>query len=475
MKPRLLKSASAMCVTTICFLTFCVVLTTSAQEQASECLNCHRDRNLNSNEGILNSQLFCYDCHKDPASHEAFRDSKVSLLVKPEYFKKSSHQFIACIQCHTNSARSPHRLSSGVKCLDCHADFFGNPGIHAGHIRVKCEACHTDSPFVQLDIPGNQVHLSHTNDKQLPISLAEHKNTNVTNEEFCARCHNSDNQVGAPTMILPSKSFVCIACHYSPLRIGNPIFLVAIIIAFIGIVGTLAFWFRAGVQSEVSSAHRKLQLGSEVVWSKIFSKEFFSIMNTILFDVILQRRILANGVSRWVIHSLIFYSFFARFALSTFTLILQRVSPGSELAMTLVNRDSPFVASFNDITGVFILIGVAWAMFRRYVTRPEYVLTQEQDTVALIIIGLVTLTGFLVEGVRILIAQIPAHIAFPAFAGYFISKCLSIINIHWQSVFGYLWYLHALLWALFIAYLPFGKLKHIVTTPLSLLLNYKKE
>jgi hypothetical protein len=36
------------------------------------------------------------------------------------------------------------------------------------------------------------------------------------------------------------------------------------------------------------------------------------------------------------------------------------------------------------------------------------------------------------------------------------------------------WYTHALLWALFIAYLPFGKLKHIFTTPLSLLLNYKK-
>jgi nitrate reductase gamma subunit len=276
-------------------------------------------------------------------------------------------------------------------------------------------------------------------------------------------------------MVLPSKSFVCIACHYSPLRMGNPIFLVAVIIAIIGIVGTLAFWFRASVQGEVSSVHRKFQLGSEVVWSKIFSREFFSIMNTIFFDVLLQRRILANGVSRWFIHSLIFYSFFARFALSSFTLLLQKVSPGSELAMMLVNKDSGFVATFNDITGVFILAGVAWAMFRRYVSKPEYVSTEEQDTLALIIIGLVTLTGFIVEGVRILITQIPQQIALSAFAGYLISRILSVVNINWQWAYGYLWYVHAMLWALFIAYLPFGKLKHIFTTPLSLILNYKKE
>ncbi|MCL5124256.1 MAG: respiratory nitrate reductase subunit gamma [Deltaproteobacteria bacterium] len=475
MKQRLLKSALAACVMALCFLAFCMVQFTNADEQISECLNCHRQRNLNANEGILSSQLFCYDCHLNPASHEDFRDAKVSLQVKPEYFQQSSHRFVACIQCHADVARSPHRSLSGVTCLQCHINFLGAPGTHASHIRVRCEACHTDSQFVALDIAGNEVKLSHTNVESLPISLAEHKTTDVAREEFCTKCHASNNQVGAPTMVLPSKSFVCIACHYSPLRMSNPIFLVAIIIAIIGIVGTLAFWFRASVQGEVSSVHRKFQLGSEVVWSKIFSREFFSIMNTIFFDVLLQRRILANGVSRWFIHSLIFYSFFARFALSSFTLLLQKVSPGSELAMMLVNKDSGFVATFNDITGVFILAGVAWAMFRRYVSKPEYVSTEEQDTLALIIIGLVTLTGFIVEGVRILITQIPQQIALSAFAGYLISRILSVVNINWQWAYGYLWYVHAMLWALFIAYLPFGKLKHIFTTPLSLILNYKKE
>ncbi len=382
---------------------------------------------------------------------------------------------MACIQCHADVARSPHRSSSGVTCLQCHINFLGAPGTHASHIRVRCEACHTDSQFVKLDVAQNEIKLSRTNTDSLPISLANHKTTDVTRDEFCTKCHNLNNHVGAPVAVLPSKSFVCMACHYAPLQLGSPIFLIALIVASIGMLGIFAFWFRASVQDETSSVHRKIQLGSELVWSKIFSREIFPILKTVFFDILLQRRILANSVSRWFVHSLIFYSFFARFALSLFTLFLQKVSPGSELAMTLVNKDSGFVATFNDVTGIFILAGVAWAMFRRYVTKPEYLTTQEQDTVALIIIGLITLTGFVLEGVRILITQIPQQIAISAFAGYLLSRLFSIANVNWQLVYGYLWYVHAILWALFIAYLPLGKLKHIFTTPLSLILNYKKE
>jgi nitrate reductase gamma subunit len=475
MKPRLQTSAAAARVIVICFMAFWMVGPSIAQEQSSECLNCHRDRNLNSNEGILSSQTFCYNCHQDPGSRKDFRDAKVSLKVTPEYFLKSSHRFVACIQCHANVAQSPHRSLSGVQCSGCHPKSYGSPGTHAEHQRVRCEACHTDSSFVRLDAAHNVVRLSHTNAKQVPISLAEHKATDITREDFCTRCHVSHNQVGAPTMVLPSKSFVCIACHYSPLRMGSPVFPIAIIIAIIGIVGTLAFWFRASVQGEASSVHRKLQLGSEVVWTKIFSREIFSILKTILFDVLMQRRILANSVSRWFTHSLIYYSFLARFSLSLLTLLLQKISPEDQWTQILVNKDSSFVATFNDLTGVFILVGVVWAMVRRYISKPEYVSTQEQDAIALVLIGCVALSGLILEGIRILVGQIPPHVALSAFAGYCMSRLFSIMNLGWQSIYGYMWYTHALLWALFIAYLPFGKLKHIFTTPLSLVLTYKKD
>ena len=111
---------------------------------------------------------------------------------------------------------------------------------------------------------------------------------------------------------------------------------------------------------------------------------------------------------------------------------------------------------FNDLTGFFILAGVIWAAVRRYITKPDHIVTQEQDTIALVIIGLVTFSGFILEGIRVLIAQIPQQVAVSAFAGYLLSRLFSAVNLDWQTIFGYIWYTHALLWALFIAYLPFG-------------------
>ncbi|HTY22365.1 MAG TPA: respiratory nitrate reductase subunit gamma [Desulfomonilaceae bacterium] len=474
MKLRSQTSAVAVYAIALFVLTLSLVAFARAEEQSSECLNCHRDRNVNSREGILSSQLFCYNCHQDPTSYEGFRAAKAPRQVKPEYFQKSAHKFVACVQCHTDVARSPHRSLSGVQCISCHRENYGSPGTHAEHLRLRCEACHTDSPFVTLDIAKNEVKLSHTNEKLVPITLAEHKVTDVTKQEFCTKCHTPNNLVGAPAMVLPSKSFVCIVCHYSPLKMGNPVFLIAVCIALIGMVATLNFWFKGRVQDEASSVHKKLQLGSEVVWSKIFSKEAFSIVRTVFFDILLQRRVLANGVSRWFIHSLIYYSFLARFSLSFFTLLLQKLSPEGEWTLTLINKDSSFVAMLNDLLGVFILAGVIWAMVRRYITKPDYIVTEEQDTIALVIIGLVTFSGFVLEGIRLLIVQMPQQIAFSAFAGYFLSRLFSAVNLDWQTIYGYNWYVHALLWALFIAYLPFGKLKHIFTTPVTLLLNYKR-
>jgi nitrate reductase gamma subunit len=39
--------------------------------------------------------------------------------------------------------------------------------------------------------------------------------------------------------------------------------------------------------------------------------------------------------------------------------------------------------------------------------------------------------------------------------------------VDWRSAYPYLWYAHAIMGAVFVAYLPFGKLKHIFNVPLT--------
>ena len=110
---------------------------------------------------------------------------------------------------------------------------------------------------------------------------------------------------------------------------------------------------------------------------------------------------------------------------------------------------------------------------QRFILKPPHVASEGRDTIAVVIIGLLVLFGFFVEGARILITRVPSEVAIFSFIGYPTSKLFSLGNWDWPSVYQYLWYGHALLGALFIAYVPYSKMKHALNTPITLVLSYK--
>ena len=96
-----------------------------------------------------------------------------------------------------------------------------------------------------------------------------------------------------------------------------------------------------------------------------------------------------------------------------------------------------------------------------------------QDNIAVGLISLLVIAGFFLEGVRILMTQVPEDVAIYSFLGYGVAGLISFLDLDWREVYPYLWYAHAVLGALFVAYLPFGKMRHIFNTPLTLAMNYK--
>ena len=102
-------------------------------------------------------------------------------------------------------------------------------------------------------------------------------------------------------------------------------------------------------------------------------------------------------------------------------------------------------------------------------------LTEEQDNITLALVGLLTLSGFALEGARILITGLPGDVAGYSFLGYACSKLWALWGLDWQGAFSVLWYTHALIWILFLVYLPFGKLKHVITVPLNLIIRAQKK
>jgi Fe-S oxidoreductase/nitrate reductase gamma subunit len=129
-----------------------------------------------------------------------------------------------------------------------------------------------------------------------------------------------------------------------------------------------------------------------------------------------------------------------------------------------------------DLAGVAILIGVTMAALRRLVFRPKYLETRWDDYYALIILTLVPLVGFTVEGTRILISNPTWAVWSPV--GNLVANIMRSLGMTTETAMNlhsYLFWIHAALGLIFIASIPFTKLRHLVTTPLNVILHPRRK
>lgn len=124
----------------------------------------------------------------------------------------------------------------------------------------------------------------------------------------------------------------------------------------------------------------------------------------------------------------------------------------------------------NDIGGVFVIIGVILAFIRRYVQRPDRLDSTTGDAVALALIFLVVITGFILEGFRIVAAAAPVAWAKWSFLGFAFSKAFAGLAPGTQLAwYQGLWWFHIVLAVGAVVYISlcFSKLTHILVSPLN--------
>jgi nitrate reductase gamma subunit len=137
----------------------------------------------------------------------------------------------------------------------------------------------------------------------------------------------------------------------------------------------------------------------------------------------------------------------------------------------LLDKNYPPIAFTYDFLGLCIIIGTAGAIVRRVQGKAQKAVSGGQDYVVLGLIGGILLTGFWVEGMRILLTALPLSAALPSFIGYPISLLLDLFPVRWDVVYPYGWYVHAILTGALVAYLPFSKMFHILVSPLMVLIK----
>lgn len=198
-----------------------------------------------------------------------------------------------------------------------------------------------------------------------------------------------------------------------------------------GLFGRSRFWMR----------------GKPIDWKPDYLK------NVVQY-VLLQKKVRSSRPKTGApMHLMIFYGFLSLFVATTL-LGLATYSPVNW------HRGGYYLAyemTF-DLLGLLLIVGVVWAMARRWGFRLRQMAHDWRDSAALVLLGLLGFGGYLLEAARMATDPQPFDNSAPI--GYALSKLLPQ-PLSAEAYIG-IWWSHALIFFAFWASLPHLRLKHIV-------------
>jgi nitrate reductase gamma subunit len=394
----------------------------------------------------VHGQLSCPDCHhyihKDKQHPDIQKvNQKISAFFEPEQ----------CTNCH-----DPHYHTNDQNmraCRSCHLPH-DEKIAHDAHLTVACEACHLRTVKPVKDMENNRIiwHKHHT----APDPSEIHNMLATGDDAMCGRCHFKDNDLGVSAKALPAKTIICMPCHTATFSISDVPTILALLVFIVGFINLLLIWF--------SGRPRK---GKKPSGPGLSATRIFKIIGIIFLDLLLQRRLFGISRIRWFIHGLIFYPILLRFMWGLVSLLSSlwfKEWPG---VIIMLDKNHPITALLFDATGVMVVIGVILMMIRSKLDgsgkRPEGL--PPRDWPAYGLLAGIFVAGFVLEGMRIYMTGASGGAEY-AFLGYAISKLFR--NMFLNNIYAYFWYIHAVLTAGFLAYLPFSRMLHVIIAPISM-------
>ncbi|MCX9084382.1 MAG: respiratory nitrate reductase subunit gamma [Candidatus Methanoperedens sp.] len=241
--------------------------------------------------------------------------------------------------------------------------------------------------------------------------------------------------------------------------------IISIILFIVGMYVQLDKWGRAIPEGATKpyGAFGALKM----IISSIFSKGIGHALEVLILDVAFQRRTFRRRKLEWFMHILIFWGWVG-------LLILTMVAAAAEFygPFFVAPYDSSFFIGAwktlelpNEIFGWMLVLGIVIAIARRLFSTGKDVQARNADIDWILIIGLlvVVITGFYAQTIReadnIQRAEISDYMKDNP--GFF-----NNITVMFHEVFTLLFC---------VAYLPFSKYFHMITAPLTILVNHGGE
>jgi heterodisulfide reductase subunit C/nitrate reductase gamma subunit len=304
------------------------------------------------------------------------------------------------------------------------------------------------------------------------------------------------------------------------------LFYTSVIVFSLGLIYKISTWFtrKIGILgNNVTTVQRVLSAARGIIHT-IFSLKILAFLKAFMLDVLLQQRTLKESFTRWLAHMLIFYGF---------TLLLLMHALQSVVSEAIFSGYYPTLNPFfflRDFFAVMVLVGVALAVFRRYLAKPRRLRTGGVDHYAIMIVAFIMLSGICLEGFKIAshsefvrmvedyarlddedeikaletvwvkdYGTVSPNIAAPfdaqliesgrevhesscvdchasakwAFNGFATAKLIkpAALWLDQKNGITVMWYIHIIAGFIGLAYLPFSKMFHLIAAPFSLIAN----
>ncbi len=297
-------------------------------------------------------------------------------------------------------------------------------------------------------------------------------------------------------------------------------------IFLVGLLYKVSTWFRHGVGIDAQQIPTSTRVASAIggMFSVLFSARVFTLFKVFILDVLFQVRTLRQDGYRWLMHMCIYWGFMV-------LLLMHALGKYTTAAFfpDYYSTVNPFLW-LRDAAGILVVAGVLMAVYRRFVRNALRPATSAMDMYAMVIVAVIMLSGFVLHGVKITSNTVfqsmveefmmsPEEEEVKALAAYWVQD-FGLISPELQGPFDAallqqgktahevscmqchsrpqwapasyaasrimaplagvldraggrtgLFYLHVLACFLGLAYLPFSKMFHILTSPLSLMAN----
>ena len=302
---------------------------------------------------------------------------------------------------------------------------------------------------------------------------------------------------------------------------------ISLAIFIIGLIYKISTWFflKTSIDSKAIPASKRVSSAIKGIALTIFSVKILTLIKVFFLDIILQRKVLKEDLFRWLTHILIY---------GAFMLLLIMHALDKFITAAIFANYSPTINPFlflRDLFGLLVIIGICMAIYRRFILKAPRLTTNPTDTYAIILLATIMVSGILLEGTKIGSYSVYKRMVtdyagleegeeeFKALTAFWVKEFGTVSpdlrepfsteilkggrEIHEMSCAGchsrpqwafmgysvasvskgvalsldragihtLLLYLHFLACFIGLAYLPFSKFFHILTSPLSLLAN----